>query len=565
MKVDATRHQLDRRKSELLKERMVWEDRWKDIRDNILPSHGWFEGDIKDGKRRLSTLANDTPSWSVAVMAAGMQSGLTSPNNQWFRLSPEDPNLADNNKVQRYLTDCETIMQGYFSKSGIYDAFYSAYEELGTFGIGGFLLLEDPASGFIPVPLTIGEYAIGVDSRRRPAEFFRRIELTPAQMVEQFGEKAVSEGVLAEYRNNGTSTSVVNHLIAPNDGRIESSKGLKGKAFLSWYWEEDGSADQYLALEAFEEFPVIISRWTVTGPNIYGFGLGEMSLGDCTQLQKIELDKVTALQLSLRPPLAMPISMKGRVSLLPAAQNWYDPSQSTGGDPFIKPLVQVTPNMQDMAYEIRRIEERIKRSFYVQMFLSLLSDPNREQQKTATEIHEMHHEKLLMIGPVLQRLDREMLRPCIDRAYSILERQGLLPAPPDEIVGQSLKIEYLSPLILAQRMSAIAAVDRYVAFLFNAATAKPEVLDNLDFDKMALHYANDLGVPGDLIRNEEEVQQMRESRAQDQQEAMQEQQMLEQAKIAPQALKTLNETEMSPDSILGRMAGVIPETGGISP
>lgn len=556
MKLEATRQQLDRRKGELLKERLVWEDRWKDIRDNILPTHGWFEGDIKDGKRRLNTLANDTPSWSVSVMAAGMQSGLTSPNNQWFRLAPENPKLAESNKVQRYLTDCEEIMQGHFSKSGIYDAFYSSYEELGTFGIGGFLLLEDPAMGFIPVPLTIGEYAIGVNAQRKPCEFFRRIELTPAQMVEQFGEDAVSDNVKMEYKNNSNNAYVVNHLIAPNDGRIESSKGLKGKAFLSWYWEEGVVGDKYLALEGYEEFPAIISRWTLTGPNVYGFGLGEMSLGDCTQLQKIELDKITALQLSLRPPLAMPISMRGRVSLLPAAQNWYDPSGSAG-DPFIKPLVQVTPNMQDTGYEISRIEERIKRSFYVQMFLSLLTDPNREQQKTATEINELHNEKLLMIGPVLQRLDREMLRPCIDRAYAILERQGLLPEPPNEIIGQAIKVEYLSPLILAQRMAAISAVDRFIGFISNVAGVDPGVLDNLNFDKTAIRYANDLGVPADLIRSDEEKQQMRESRAEDQQKAQQEQQMMEQAKVAPQALKTLSETEMTPDSILGQAAGAL--------
>ena len=107
----------------------------------------------------MNTLANDTPTWSVSVMAAGMQSGLTSPNNQWFRLAPEDPELGENNKVLDYLSKCEEIMQSYMSKSGIYDAFYSAYEELGAFGIGGFLLLEDTKRGFLPVPLTIGEYA----------------------------------------------------------------------------------------------------------------------------------------------------------------------------------------------------------------------------------------------------------------------------------------------------------------------------------------------------------------------------------------------------------------------
>jgi hypothetical protein len=106
-------------------------------------------------------------------------------------------------------------------------------------------------------------------------------------------------------------------------------------------------------------------------------------------------------------------------------------------------------------------------------------------------------------------------------------------------------------------MAAISAVDRFIGFISNVAGVDPGVLDNLNFDKTAIRYANDLGVPADLIRSDEEKQQMRESRAQAQQQAQQEQQMMEQAKVAPQALKTLSETEMTPDSILGQAAGAL--------
>lgn len=560
MKLDTTRKQLDQRKAELLRERLIWEDRWKDIRDNILPTHGFFPGDIKEGRRRSTTLANDTPSWSVSVMSAGMQSGLTSPNNQWFRLAPEAPTLADNHAVQVYLSECEEVMQSYMAKSGIYDAFYNAYEELGAFGTGGFLLLEDMQTGFNPIQLTIGEYAIGIDTRRRPCEFFRRLELTPAQMVEQFGKNKVSESVRSEYQNNNGGTHIINHLIAPNDGRIDTSAGLKGKHSLSWYWEEGAPGEEYLSIEGYDEFPVIISRWTVIGPNVYGYGLGEMALGDSAQLQKIELDKITALQLSLRPPTIAPAAMRGRLSLLPAAQNWYDPQ--AGVDQSVKPILQISPNMQDTGYEISRIEERIKRSFYVNMFLSLLTNPNQEVQKTATEITELHNEKLLMIGPILQRLDREMLRPCIDRAFAILERQGKLPEPPAEIIGQDIKVEYLSPLILAQRMAATSAIDRFVAFLSNNAQLDPGSLDILSFDKTSTRYANDLGVPAELLRSEEEIQMIRESKAQAQQEEQKKLEMMEQAKIAPQALKTLSETNMDPDGILAKASGMLSQTQG---
>ena len=558
MRHDTTKQQLEIRKSELLRERNVWEDRWKDIRDVILPTHGFFEGDMKNGKRRMATLANDTPAWSVSVMAAGMQSGLTSPNNQWFKLVPEDSALAENQNVREYLTKCEEIQAAYMAKSGMYDVFFNSYEELGAFGIGGFLLLEDQKTAFRPLALTIGEYAIGLDASRIPNEFYRRIELTPTQMVEQFGKDKVSASVLSDFENNSMTMRVVHHLIGANDGRIETSQGLRGMPFLSWYWEDGTAENKFLELSGFEEFPAIISRWTVSGPNIYGYGAGEMALGDASQLQKIELDKLTALEMTLRPPVAMPASMRGRVSLLPAAQNWYDPA--SGGEQAIKPIFQINPNMQDTAFEIARIEDRIKRAFNVNMFLALM-DSNQDTQKTATEVNELHQEKLLMIGPVLQRLDREMLRPCIDRGFAILQRQGRLPEPPEELMDAELKIEYLSPLMMAQRQAGTNAIDRYFQFIGGVLQIDPSVVDNIDLDKTATLYGDQLGVPASLMRNEETVANIRQGRAQAQAQEQEKAEQMELMKQAPQAMKTLSETEPTEGDVLGRLGEAIQQGG----
>lgn len=551
MDLNTTKQQLELKKDDLLRERAVWESRWKIIRDHMLPTHGWFDSDFNEsGKRRNPTLMNDTPAWAISVMAAGMQSGLTSPNNQWFRLMPEDVGLYNDDSVRKYLGLCEEIISSQMSKSGVYDAFFTSYEELAAFGVGGFLMLEDPVGGFYTIPLTIGEYAIGVDSKKLPSEFFRSIEMTPEQMIERFGDENVSPETKNDYENFINTPRKINHLITKNDGRIDTSRGLQGKPYFSWYWEEGSGGDSILSVEGYDEFPAIISRWTVTGPNSYGYGPGEMALGDATQLQKIESDKLTALQMTLRPPVAIPANMMGRVSLLPTAQNYYDPSQGTGE---IKPILQVNPNMQDTAYEIERIEERIKRAFNVNMFLALIHS-NQEVQKTATEINEMHQEKLLMIGPVLQRLDREMLKPCIDRAFAILERQGLFPEPPEVLLGSNLGVEYLSPLMLAQRAESLNSIDRFMMFIGTSiAQLDTTALDNIDLDKMTLRYGIDLGVPSEIFRGREEVEMMRQARAEQQQMMQQQQQQMQEAEMMVNSAEKLGQANVGEESLLGTL------------
>ena len=82
------------------------------------------------------------------------------------------------------------------------------------------------------------------------------------------------------------------------------------------------------------------------------------------------------------------------------------------------------------------------------------------RQITAREVAEKHEEKLLMLGPVLERLHTELLDPLIDRTFNILQQNGVLPVPPPELQNKDLNVEYVSVLAQAQRLVATGAVDR---------------------------------------------------------------------------------------------------------
>ena len=79
-------------------------------------------------------------------------------------------------------------------------------------------------------------------------------------------------------------------------------------------------------------------------------------------------------------------------------------------------------------------------------------------QMTAREVMERTQEKLQQLGPVVERLLSEFLNPIIERVYSVLDRAGVFPPVEDEelldqLNGQEVKIEYISPLAQAQKMS----------------------------------------------------------------------------------------------------------------
>jgi hypothetical protein len=140
---------------------------------------------------------------------------------------------------------------------------------------------------------------------------------------------------------------------------------------------------------------------------------------------------------------------------------------------------------------------------------------------TATEVAERHEEKLLMLGPVLERLHNELLSPLIEMTFDRMLEAGIVPPPPPEMHGQQLNVEFVSMLAQAQRAVATNGIDRFVANLGTIASFKPDVLDKFNSDEWADVYAEDMGVDPRLVVPDKQVALIRDARAKQQAQAEQ--------------------------------------------
>jgi hypothetical protein len=198
-------------------------------------------------------------------------------------------------------------------------------------------------------------------------------------------------------------------------------------------------------------------------------------------------------------------------------------------------------------------ENRIQRAFYEDLFLMLANTDRR--QITAREVAEKHEEKLLMLGPVLERLHTELLDPLIDRTFAILQRNGVLPTPPPELQEKELSVEYVSVLAQAQRLVNTGAIDRLTEFAGNAAAIWPDARHKVDISQSIDDYGEALGVNPSIIRGDDEARAMAEAEAQ----AAAQAQAMEQGGQLVDMAKSASETEVSEDNALGtvmRRAGL---------
>ena len=132
---------------------------------------------------------------------------------------------------------------------------------------------------------------------------------------------------------------------------------------------------------------------------------------------------------------------------------------------------------------------------------------------TATEVLQRNEEKMRILAPVLGRLQSELLQPLIERSFSLLLTAGLLPQAPEELQGQDIEIEYVSPMAKAQKLTDLQSMLRGFEVMMQVAEIAP-VMDYLDTDKLVQYLVDVTGIPARVIRSQDEVAEIREQQAQ---------------------------------------------------
>ena len=522
--MEPRRDQYYTRWGHLKTERATWWAHWQEITTYLLPRNGrYFRQDRDKGWRRHNAIYDNTGTRALRTLGAGMMAGATSPARPWFRLGVSDPYLNAYQPVKIWLDDVTKLMQLVFQKSNTYRTLHMMYEELGAFGTAVSIVLPDYQNVIHHYPLTIGEYCIAQDYQGRVCTIYREFEKTVAELVKEFGYENCSKTVQNMYDKGSLDQWIpIIHAIEPRADRDINKKDGKNMPWRSVYFEIGGDKERVLRESGFKRFPAIVPRWSVVGGDIYGNSPGMESLGDIKQLQHEQLRKAQGIDYKTKPPLQVPTSMKNRdVDTLPGGVTFIDGNQT------IRSAFDVNIDLQHLLLDIQDVRQRINGSFYADLFLMLANAT--DTRMTATEVAERHEEKLLMLGPVLERLHNELLEPLIDLTFSHMLEAGILPPAPKELQGMDLQVEFTSMLAQAQRAIGINGVDRFVGSMGAVSQFKPEVLDKFNPDAWADSYADMLNIDPKLILPDEAVQQIRQARAQVQQQQAQQAQMQQQA------------------------------------
>ena len=497
---------------QLESDREPWISLFEDLQEFLLPDRGLFTTagqKPNSGDKHGAGIYDGTATRSLRVLAAGMQSGLTSPMREWFRLGFDDHDLEQYGPVKMWLDQVERILYRVLASSNFYQETHSVYIEQGGFGTSCLLVDNHPTKTVRFRNLTIGTYAIGADDLGVINTLSRRMFMTAQQMALRFGAEKLSNHASGMLDKKSRERIEVLHLVQPRNGWDDRKHDKANMPYESVYWEVNVSAHEHqpLRVDGYREFPFLVPRWRIVGDEVWGRSPGMEALSDIEMLQEMDKTSLMAIHKSVDPPTMGPSELMDDLDTSPGAQNTYDSKESLEG---FKELYQVRLALAETEAKIARRQESIARTFYNDLFLMLANSPN---DMTATEVIERQGEKMLQLGPVLERQQNDFHDPVIDLTFYKCLRAGMIPPPPEEIAGRDMKVQYISLLAMAQKRERLNAIQETARFVADLSVLMPEARDKFDHDKAVDQTAEILGVQPEIIRDDETVAGVRQARA----------------------------------------------------
>ena len=504
---------LDRRFQQLQSQRSNWESHWQELADFMLPRKADITKKRTPGDKRTERIFDGTAIHAVELLASSLHGMLTSPSTPWFSMRYRDPLLQGDDEANEWLELAIDQMYQQFNRSNFQQEVHELYYDLVTFGTAA-MYIEGDQDGLRFQSRHIAEIYISQNSNDNVDTVFRKFRLSARAMAQRFGEDKLPQACLKDLKNDQYNEHDIIHAVFPR-GETSGKLSKMSKPFASVYYHAD--TKMLLSEGGYNELCFCVPRMSKDSTSSYGRSVSMNALPDTKMLNKMCEVTIRAAQKQIDPPLMVPDDgFVLPVRTTPGSLNFY----RAGSRDRLEPMQIGANNPLGLAMEDQR-REAINKAFFIDQILS-----QGGAQQTATEVLQRNEERMRLLGPVLGRLQSELLQPMISRCFGLLLRAGLLPTPPEQLQGQDIDIEYVSPLAKAQKLTDLQSMLRGFEVLMQVNEIAP-VMDYLDSDRLVKYLVDITGIPAQVIRSDAEVAEIREAQAEaEAAQAQQQQQMM---------------------------------------
>lgn len=510
----------------------------------IMPFSGSFDGGYSSELSenwRARDLYDSTAVLANQNLAANIHAGLTNPVVRWFDIVFRDAKLKKDHEAKQWLETCSNQVFVTLQESNFNLEVNETYLDLTAFGTS-ILVEEVKEKGrqfqgldFKSTPLS--EAYFEDDSDGKIIYFYRAMDWTPLQIKERFGDEGLPEDIkkLVEEGKDADVKKSVIFAIYPREEveRDPSQRYLAPnlRPFGYKYFLED-TGKQLGSEGGYYEMPAFVPRWRKTSGSKWGHSPGMICLSDVLTLNELVRLVLKAAEKVVDPPI-----------LTTRRGVFGDIDTDAGGVTVVAAMDAFKPYESGARFDVSslqkaELQQSIRQTFFMDQ-LQLKDSP----AMTATEVQVRYELMQRLMGPTLSRLQYDFLDPLVQRTFRILYRLNRLPEAPASVKNSKAEfdIEYTGPMARAQKADQVAAIERWLGTLAQLAEGYPQLMDLPDVDRAGILMGEYGGVPLEIIKDQDVINQERKKK----EKAMKEERQLALMEQGSQVAKNLGQSGLT--------------------
>lgn len=506
-----------------------WDNLYEEALNYFRPQRNTYYEPTKGEKRTRSDIIFDsTAQNALADFTSNAQADMFPQSKRWFRLKTGVflQNHPQREELDKNLETITELVASIIRASNL-DTQITPFLEDWSIGTASMLIhkgtLNDPVR-FEAIPLDQVYLELGkcgsIDGRFRRWKIQNRL-IKPtwedAKLTSQL-ESAVKESPYDE-------RYIIEYTI-PDRVKVKSlvqNKKDKTKLVDEFvdgfrYFIQDESSKEIIVTRTGKSHPWINVRYTVSAGEVYGRGNALVALADVKSLNKAkELDlknaalAVSGIYLVTEDNLINLENIQFKPgTMIPVTSN----NNSSGSGAAIQPL----PIGTDF-----RITQIVVDNLIKSIKSIMMVEPMGEVDgavKTATEIANRLQLMAKKMGSPFGRMQREGAEQIIKRILHILEEFGIVNLTPYKVDGTNIDIQYDSPLAVTQDQDDLRNLTRY-AELVSGFFGEQGLLTMLNPEAFGKELARLLGIKSDILPTQEQMEAIKQTMQQSQQEEVQ--------------------------------------------
>lgn len=530
--------------SQLRDSRGTWEGYWRETAQYTYPDYDDFWQDRQNssrGEKKNQRIFDATAPHALSQFGSLLESLLIPRNQRWHGIQFTQPTVNSSRDVREWSEQVTDILfqLRYAPNANFQMQMAEAFLSIGCFGNGVVFVDDIAGGGFRYRARFIGDTYFDVNWQGLIDTVYLRFDYTHRQAVQRWGDDCPEQiRKLAESDPHASSSYL--HVVLPNPDPVAGREDAAGMPFSSLIISlQTGEECEF---GGYRSMRFAVGRYQTSPHELYGRGPAMSVLPDIRTLNEMARADLRATHKLVDPPLLVHddgVLGAGQQDILldPGMINFG--GVNADGRPLIQPLqTNARVDINEAKMEVKR--NTIREAFLVNTFQILVQTP----RMTATEAMMRAQEKGALLGPIMGRLQTELLGPIIQAELEIASSAGLLPDPPAAAVaalaGGQYEFTYDSPLSRMQKSEQLVGVDMLIQQAVALANIGQQgALDSIDGNAVMRVTQEIGGAPFSTVRTAEQVAAIAQQRAAQEQQAQQ----VEQGSQMAGAVKDLAQAE----------------------